>query len=79
VNIGSGLGLLTFATILSDMVVLYFVPQRKKYKSAKFQDVGDSVRDYSDIPDSVEQEDIIEVENGEAGKARSTEYSPLHR
>jgi len=38
VNIGSGLALLSIATVIADLIALYVHPQRKYYQEAKFED-----------------------------------------
>jgi len=40
VNLGSGLALLSVATVVSDIIALYLLPKRKFYHEAKYQDVN---------------------------------------
>jgi P2X purinoceptor 4 len=80
VNIGSGLGLLAFATLISDFVILYFVPQRDRYKAAKFEDVAQtgSIRNYGDSHHGAHNQNDRRVDDaGAASSQRSTEYTPL--
>merc|ERR1712188_132713 len=60
-NIGSGLGLLVIATVITDMLAVYIFPQKKKYHDAKFQDIGMSVNREQDLDeDDVDYGDDLE-------------------
>lgn len=44
INLGAGLGLLSVATIVSDVLVLYIIPKHEFYKKSKYQPVKDKSR-----------------------------------
>jgi len=43
VNLGSGLALLSVATVVSDIIALYILPKRKFYQGVKYQEVDDPI------------------------------------
>jgi len=43
VNLGSGIALLAVATLLTDIICLYFLPQKKQYKEFKYTKLDDDV------------------------------------
>jgi hypothetical protein len=45
VNIGSGLGLLSVATVLIDILICYVVPKKEKYRDAKYSNLDDEASD----------------------------------
>jgi len=49
-SLGSGLALLGVATLLTDLLVVYIVPQRENYKEHKFESVAEREHQKHDLP-----------------------------
>ncbi|XP_013384595.1 P2X purinoceptor 4 isoform X2 [Lingula anatina] len=67
-NIGAGLGLLTLSTVLSDIVVLYFLKYRSFYREKKYQNVDEMDVSYQEL----EGKDF-----GEPDPTNSVRHRPL--
>lgn len=59
-NIASGVALLSLATVMCDVVVLYFLKKRRYYKECKYQNVSvdnSEIYDVSDVTNAVKMTD----------------------
>jgi nitric oxide reductase activation protein len=77
--VGSGLALLSVATVICDLLVLYVLPNKAFYNKVKFEEVGE--KEPSDDEDPREDQDTIAVRDGDSDTndsgSRASERSPL--
>jgi hypothetical protein len=78
INIGSGLALLTVATLLSDMITLYILPERKFYNTVKYEMFDDphatnKKKKFTEL----KREGEADFEAAEDNGAKPAEDSPL--
>eukprot|EP01122_Echinamoeba_exundans_P009564 TRINITY_DN3414_c0_g1_i2.p1 TRINITY_DN3414_c0_g1~~TRINITY_DN3414_c0_g1_i2.p1 ORF type:complete len:420 (-),score=32.15 TRINITY_DN3414_c0_g1_i2:41-1234(-) len=72
-TVGSGLALMSVATVATDIFVLYLIPKRKLYRGVKYEDVDGSTFD----PLAFESEAESDAEAPSRPTSRANERTPL--